>query len=473
MSLLNRNLQKKDTKEADISVQALAEQLAREATRTTAFTYGVEDIFNLQDSDDRVVVGKVEGTVKVGDTVYLTNFGIESEMQSTTVVSIELGPEKPADRASDCVAALRLENLSKYAVRIGTVLHTGQTALREIYRRYYSTLGDVYVAKKQFALTEEEFDKLSYAEITECWNLYVWYTRNVMKPSNEHEEGLIKDRMNKAAKVIAKKIQKADAISCVFSNNTGEPFMYSKTVKKDDGYMCSPIGIVLFPKQYEAIIRERMGQENIEIREISNGENKQGICNFLGQTFYMNGADEVIPVFKNVSISNSMLVAQPDFSKMPEMNIPVMNPKLVKWMLLMAQIGEPQSEEQNTIFRLYYHFISMEIPKAKFIVPMKGIKPEDMEEPDAQGRAVVKKDTKFSIATVSGKNGKPAAVIYTDWKRLRMRYNEEWNGMIVMLENIINNYDCAINVTEYVRAGVYINKEMFENMKKLEEIRQG
>ena len=38
MSLLNRNLQKKDTKEADISVQALAEQLAREATRTTAFT---------------------------------------------------------------------------------------------------------------------------------------------------------------------------------------------------------------------------------------------------------------------------------------------------------------------------------------------------------------------------------------------------------------------------------------------------
>lgn len=444
----------------------IASQIALSATKTVAFVYGVEDVFDLQDSDDQVVVGKLEGTVNVGDTVYLTNFGIEGgAINTTTVVSIELGPEKPADKASNCHAALRLEKLKNFSVRIGTVVHSKQESVNEIYRRYYSTLADVYVARKQLAFTEEELEKLSYAEITECWNLYVWFTQNVMKPSNEHEQELIRDRMNKAAKTITKKMKNADTICCVFSGYTGEPFMYSQTVKKDDGYLCSPVGIVLFPKQYEPVIRERMRDENIEIREILNGKDKKGICDFLGETFYLNGADEVIPVFKNVSISGNMLVEKPDYSNTPPINIPVMNPGIVKWMLLIAQLGEPQNDAQNTIFNLYFHFISTEIPNARFLIPMKGMNQENLEKPDAQGRTVVKKDTTLAIATMKGKNGNDAVMMYTDWKRLRMQYNEEWNGMIVKMEDMIQNYDCAINVTKYVRAGSYITKDMFENKK--------
>ena len=366
-------------------------------------------------------------------------------------------------------AALRIEEAKDLELRVGTVLHAKRMPLQEVYKRYYSALGDVFVAKRQMALAEAEIDRLSYAEITECWNLYAWYTQKVMKPSNDHEQELVKDRMNKAAAAVTKKIQKADEVYCVFSKHTGEPFMYSQTVKKDDGYMCSPAGIVLFPKQYEPVIRERMGEEAIEIKKIENGKDRKEIANFLGQTFYMNGVDEVIPVMKNVSIANHMLVAPPDFSKTPKANIPIMNPRLEKWLLLVGQLGQPQNEAQNLLFQVYFQLAAQEFRNAQFIVPMKGIRPEDMEQPDEQGRAVVKKNTSFSIATLKGKTDKMAVAMYTDWKRLRMRYGEDWNGMIVKMADFIEKYDCAVNVTEYARAGSYITQEMFSHMPQTDK----
>lgn len=480
MSLFKKNA--KNTNESDMDTEQKADELtpeqvaakiAEEAVKRVSFACGVEEVFLLEETDDRVVVGKVEGTVRLGDRVMVTNFGVESEPFSTTVLAIELGPEKPVTQATDCMAAMRLEDLKGHEIRVGTVVHTRNLAEREIYKRYYSALGDVYVAKRQMALSEVEYDKLSYAELAECWNLYVWFTNNVMKPSNEHEQGLIKDRMDKVAKVIVKKILLADSVYCVFSEHTGEPFLYSKTVKKDNSFMCSPVGIVLFPKQYESIIVQRMGDEEISVRKIANGKDKQGICNFLGQTFYANGVDEVLPVFKNVAISNRMLVDPPDFSKMPSISVPIMNPNLEKWLLLIGQLGQPTNEEQNVLFQVYYHFAALEFPTAQFIVPMKGIRPEDMEKPDAQGRAVIKKDTKFSIATLKGKNERPAVAMYTDWRRLRMRYPEEWNGMIMKMENLIGQYDCVVNVTKYVRASSYITQEMFAQMlKELQKAKQ-
>lgn len=57
--------------------------------------------------------------------------------------------------------------------------------------------------------------------------------------------------------------------------------------------------------------------------------------------------------------------------------------------------------------------------------------------------------------------------MYTDWKRLRMVYGEEWGGLVQPIEGMIRVFDCAVNVTKHTAAGCYVNGDMFEEMKKL------
>ena len=38
---------------------------------------------------------------------------------------------------------------------------------------------------------------------------------------------------------------------------------------------------------------------------------------------------------------------------------------------------------------------------------------------------------------------------------------EGWNGFIQLIEGMIGSFDCAINLTEYDKAGCYIDEEMF------------
>jgi hypothetical protein len=58
--------------------------------------------------------------------------------------------------------------------------------------------------------------------------------------------------------------------------------------------------------------------------------------------------------------------------------------------------------------------------------------------------------------------------MFTDWKRMRMVYKEEdgWNALVQSISQMIETFDCAINATEYMAAGCYIDKEFYENSIK-------
>ena len=49
-----------------------------------------------------------------------------------------------------------------------------------------------------------------------------------------------------------------------------------------------------------------------------------------------------------------------------------------------------------------------------------------------------------------------------------MAYGEEWGGLVQPVEGMIQTFDCAINATENIKAGCYISKEMFDEMKEVE-----
>ena len=50
--------------------------------------------------------------------------------------------------------------------------------------------------------------------------------------------------------------------------------------------------------------------------------------------------------------------------------------------------------------------------------------------------------------------------MYTDWKRLRKHFGEEYKGLVVTLDELVKDYDVVINPGEYTIA-VLMTEEFF------------
>ena len=112
------------------------------------------------------------------------------------------------------------------------------------------------------------------------------------------------------------------------------------------------------------------------------------------------------------------------------------------------------------------------MPKAKFLLPLDATSgfPEDNSEGNS---FVLEKDANFNIPVREGKDGRNSVPVFTDWKRLRMVFDEKWNGMIEEAGGMIEGFDYAINPTEYYEAGAYVSLTAFRDMQKLSEEQEG
>lgn len=329
---------------------------------------------------------------------------------------------------------------------------------------FTKTIGDKYVTEKQLELSEEELEKMSITDGAEMWRLYAWYHSRVSPDDTEEKRSKSRARMDRIGAALSKKVLNAEEIYCLYNKSTGEPHLFSNTVKQEGGYLCTPPDIRIFTKAFADYQMKRYPGELFEMRKIEKGEAGKGIENFLGECFYLNGAQGVEINGEQTAISAEMLVAPPNFSDVPQISVPVTNPALMRWMLLMAQFPRIETEDEKTIYSLYYRFMSQEIVRAKFLVPMKA-GANFPEPPDGAGNITLKSGTEFALATMKGKYDRDAVVMYTDWKRLRECY-DGWNGSIMTLEQIMDVYDVAVNPTNHPKLGAYIGKEMYADILK-------
>ena len=217
------------------------------------FAMGIRALYTLQDTEDLVVVGRVEGTVRVGDAVYISNPGEDDSYQFvTTVLGIETGPNTRVKEASGCQAALRVERASRYQTKPGSVVSTRSRSKKSVHQAYITALGDAYVTGKKLELTDKDAEFLSLTDCAELWSLFVWFHTRVVKEESEEVVKENKAKLEKLAKIISRKLLEAEVIYCVYSKATGEPFLFSKTVARKDGsYMCMPPAIRLITRAYK------------------------------------------------------------------------------------------------------------------------------------------------------------------------------------------------------------------------------
>ncbi len=427
---------------------------------------GVLDVFQITDSADLVVVGMLRGTLSVGERVNISNPGDDDGLVfATTVAMIENGPQSQVKTASNCQVALRLENGKQHPFKIGSVVYAGNVSDQELHDTYISALGDGYIMAKKMQISEGDIHRMSLTDCAEVWRLYAWFRSNNLKSQSDEEKAETKRNVDILGKALCEKVLNADAIYCIYNKKTGEPHMFSRTVKQNNRYECMPPDIMIFTEAYKEVMSTNFENDMTEVRKIENGKEKKGIYNFLSGAFYLNGACGIAVLSEQVGIAAQMLVPPPNYADANPKDIPVENPDLVRWMLLMTQMPQPQTEDQKLIYNLYYRFMGKEMVKARFLIPM--MKDREFPPADEDGKVTIQEDTQIAFATMKGRFEKDAVLMYTDWKRLRKAYDKEWDAAVQPIGGMIDVMDCAINVTEHRDAGVYVNKQIYKDMMKL------
>jgi len=442
--------------------------------RQESFYLGVEDTFRLKDTSDIVVVGKVHGTIMKGSAFYITNMGDDdAPVYLSTVVGLEVD-RTPVNVATDTFVAVRIDGGSKLNIKTGSVLFTRDISTKDVHNAYIYALGDGYISFRNMKLEQADYDKMSLTDLAEVRRLYKGLVDIKKEQETEEIAAFNKRIFDTIGKNMSSKILTSKELYTVINKKTGEPHMVSHTFESDDGnYITTPPDIILITKAYLEVWKQQFNPDKYDIIKIENGEDGKGIYNFLGSAFYINGACGVTVLFSDYSIDAGMLVEKPDYSNIPRISVPVTNPDLERWLLLMGQLDQPKTENEKKIYSIYLNHMIMELAKAQFIIPMKV--DGEMEPPDENGNTTLKKDTTIAIATQKGKGERAAIRMYTDWKRFRMVYSEAdgWSGLIQPISGMIETYDCVINDTEFSSAGCYVDKHFYEEYIKKHVIENG
>ncbi|MBR1853616.1 MAG: SseB family protein [Lachnospiraceae bacterium] len=439
-------------------------------TSDGSFVYGVQELYHLRRSNEVVVTGRMRGTVKPGMKVYVTNFGLdEGESVLTIVRGIEM-EENAGDGQGSSQMALKLaaqqESGEPVEIRVGSVIHTRDISAKAVHDAYIAAIGDVYVVRRKLDLTEDELDAMSITDCAEAWRLFSWFHSQQNVEKSEQEQLANRQKVEKLVEALCQKILEADDIYTVYNRATGEPHLFSQVYKQKDGsYMCSHPDILLISKAYADPYKTMYPAEKFEIRRIENGGDRNGIRDFLADAFYLDGACGARICTEQTSVDAGKLVPKPDYGDTPRVEVPVTNPDLMRWLLLIGQMGRPETPDAELVYRLYNRFMIKELTKAVFVIPMKT--EGEIPQTDENGQTVLKEGAQMIFPTFSGKDGRNVIRMFTDWRRLREEYDEEWGGLVQPIEGMIERFDCAVNLADHPAAGCYVSREMYAEMKKI------
>ena len=461
-----------------------------EATKTTEITesnkeaeeakgnacLGVLGFFPMEEKGELLIAANLEGSLKVGDCLLFCNpdQGMDA-LGSVVVKKLSCHKEDVEALNDEELVYLEVDKVpSLDKLKKGSVLYSQGVEEEKRSSTYGYALYRAFVAIQEGKVGDEDYQALSLEDSIEILQAFLWDCRQNQETESEESYQDNTRKLERLAEIVKDKLLAADSIYAVYSEKTGEPYLFSTTYDRgEEGYLCTDPMIMLFtPRCYHRFKETIDSRPKSVVKLIENTEDKKGIENFLGTAFYLNGALGAFFNSKEVSIAASVLVPKPDFSDLPEIQVPVMNPDVVRWMLLMGQLDSPTTEDEEVIYKLYYKFFSMAVPKAKFLLPLEAASgfPEGGQEANS---FVLEESAKFNIPTGEGKNGRNSVSVFTDWKRLRMVFDEKWNGMIENAGNMIEFFDYAINPTEYYEAGAYVGLTAFKEMQKLSEEQEG
>ncbi|MBF1709580.1 MAG: hypothetical protein HXO95_02775, partial [Streptococcus sp.] len=338
-----------------------------------SFTLGVVNFFKGDDnSSDLMVMGFVKGSIKVGDEIVVTNMSCVTETPvKTTVLSLGVHGSM-VQEASDTTVMAIVRDGTKLGIYKGTVLHSENTPDTELCNAYTVALGIAFVDEQEGKLTKEDCEKLAASDISEIWQLYYRVHAEEAKQF-EAKQVLLKYKRREFYKLIREKLFLLDDVYVVYSVETDEPYLFSNASKDEKGSLFVSMPMAqLIPSSYIHNLKEMFGKnENFDFKRIDNGPDKEGIRNFIRDLFIYDGIRGIQYCGEKTTILAEQLVDLPRYKGMDEIEIPVTNPNLIKWLYLARQLGKLNTKDKKTLSQIYLYEYYKALKTAKLLAPMR------------------------------------------------------------------------------------------------------
>ena len=200
---------------------------AAQGNSGAGFCFAVADVFNLNNSADRVVVGYVFGRINKGDAIYISNPGTDDSEVAIGIASDLMVYKTSVETAENTNVSIVIENGSKCLLKTGTVIHSREASLKGVHDAYVNALGDGYISFRKLELGQAEYDRMSVTDIVELFQLYLSYCKTNANDTSDELVSRRNDISNAFAKQICSKVLSSKEIYVLMSKRTGEPAMMS------------------------------------------------------------------------------------------------------------------------------------------------------------------------------------------------------------------------------------------------------
>ena len=410
---------------------------------------GVGDVIGVDDNaTDLIIEGFVEGTLKVGDEMIVTKMSCLSETPVKTVITSIYVNEEEVQEASEKVVKVTVKDGDKLGIYKGTVLHSENVTDTQVYYTYRFAMDIAFVKQQDGILTEEDREKLAASDISEIWSLY-WKAHLEDFKRVKEIELKVDQRRRDFFNLIREKLFLLDDLYVIYSTITNEPHLFATaSLDGNKGMTVSHSWVYLIPSSYMHYRKEIYKKdERYDFKRIENGPEKEGIRNFLRDLFIYDGVESILYFTEDTLIFAKELMDLLNYEGVDEAEIPVTNPNLMKFLHLSSQLDGIEDKEQKNIGKAYFYLFARFTKTAKFIAPMRLHGYDQLLEDNPQ--TDTEPNIPFNLAIQQGKTKEKAVQVYTDWKRLRKHFGEEYKGLVVTVDELIKDYDVVINPGEY------------------------
>ena len=417
----------------------------------TTVVFGVEEILPTpNDSEDLVVIGLVRGTIHVGDEVIITNLGSDNDKAAKAVISaLEDANKGQVKKASGDNVVVTIKDGKKHNVYKGTVLHSEGVSEDKLRVSYLYAIINAFLFWQNGILMDEDRRRFSIADLIEIWRQSIHFCDT---QASDENYAYYFEKIIILMEQVRATLLTLDEIYAVYSVKTGEPALFISSTRNKDGSLEPAETMVrLIPTAYKEKITY---PDEFELRCIENGLNKDGILNFLNEVIFLNGAEGIEFISDKTSINAKALIKSPDLEGMREVDKPIMNPDVVRCLLMLGQIGDTTTlgkRDRDFLSKLYLNRLTEALKTARFIVPMKV--QGELPKPNEKGETSFAEDVKYELAMKELKDNKKAVPIFTDWKRFNEEYGDGWRGLLQPLGGPLIPHPVLINGTLYFETG--------------------
>lgn len=217
-----------------------------------------------------------------------------------------------------------------------------------------------------------------------------------------------------------------------------------------------PTCYIFTEKKYYDEYQDYMMQQQIIVKPVENNEEQRML---MFGDLYRSGFEMIVINNGQTHLVISLfdIIDKPDFSDIPEINRPIMNPTLVcaaNHFFQGLNTKRVTRDMEANMFKEIYH--------AKYLMPLDASK-MNMEKTNADnGECVVKEKSMMQFPLITNSEDKSFYPFFTDWNEFR-RFDKEqkFSGNIVTFEDIKYFIDKAdgISINPY-GANITLTKDM-------------